>query len=276
MNFLFSADLHGNEGQYLKLFRYATECSIPLIVLGGDLSPKTPDKRNPAAQRGFFVDFLFKQTRSFPGKVFLILGNDDYKQNLPFLKEQAPLYNFEVIDKPRVCQGFTFAGYSYVPYTPFLWKDWERRDLKTDTLDALRPDVRTVGKMDFTMPYDIRSHYFDHSIEEDLENLIKDIPQDNLILITHAPPFDTVCDQMNDGGQKRSIGSVGVRRIIEKYQPLLTLHGHIHDSAENAGAYQQHIKKTVCATVSNDHQTDHVWILDITPGPPPVIERKCL
>ncbi len=276
MDFLFSADLHGNEQQYLKLFHYATECSIPLIVLGGDLSPKTPEKRNPAAQRGFFVNFLFPQIRSFPGKVFLILGNDDYRQNLPFLKEQAPKYNFNVIDTPTYFQDFVFIGYSYVPYTPFIWKDWERRDLKTDTLEALRPDVQPIGKIDFTTPYDIRPQYFNHSIEEDLETLISNIPKEKLILITHAPPFDTVCDQMNDGGHQRSIGSLGVRTIIEKYQPLLTLHGHIHDSAKNAGTYQQQLGETLCATVSNDHQTDHVWILKITLGIPLQIERTCL
>jgi len=36
---------------------------------------------------------------------------------------------------------------------------------------------------------------------------------------------------INPGGiENKHVGSVAVRKAIEQYQPLLTLHGHIHES----------------------------------------------
>jgi Icc-related predicted phosphoesterase len=41
-----------------------------------------------------------------------------------------------------------------------------------------------------------------------------------------------------------NVGSIAIRRFIEKRQPLLTLHGHIHESARLTGAWQSRIDQT--------------------------------
>jgi len=58
----------------------------------------------------------------------------------------------------------------------------------------------------------------------------------------HVPPYDTGLDTANEmnpdltlvykSGQPNPVpvGSTAVRQIIEEYQPLLALHGHIHES----------------------------------------------
>ncbi len=62
---------------------------------------------------------------------------------------------------------------------------------------------------------------------------------DHLILGLHAPPYDTQLDvapkidweSLTVQGQDTAhVGSTAVREVIEKVQPLLTLHGHIHES----------------------------------------------
>jgi len=66
---------------------------------------------------------------------------------------------------------------------------------------------------------------------------------DNCVFNFHIPPYDTVIDQapklddnlrprLQPGGglEMAPAGSIAVRRAIEKYQPLLGLHGHIHES----------------------------------------------
>jgi Icc-related predicted phosphoesterase len=62
------------------------------------------------------------------------------------------------------------------------------------------------------------------------------------ILMAHAPPYGTKIDlapalnkdlkYITKGGQLvfEHVGSKAVREVIEKYQPLLGLHGHIHES----------------------------------------------
>jgi uncharacterized protein len=47
------------------------------------------------------------------------------------------------------------------------------------------------------------------------------------IFCPHAPPEGTVCDRLRSG---QHVGSVVVRRIIEREQPDLVLCGHIHEA----------------------------------------------
>lgn len=49
----------------------------------------------------------------------------------------------------------------------------------------------------------------------------------NLILITHQPPFDTGMDKITAG---IATGSKNIREFIEKHQPLVAVSGHIHES----------------------------------------------
>lgn len=49
----------------------------------------------------------------------------------------------------------------------------------------------------------------------------------NLILIMHNPPKDTECDKIPNGVH---VGSQKLREYIEKYEPLLVVTGHIHES----------------------------------------------
>jgi Icc-related predicted phosphoesterase len=64
---------------------------------------------------------------------------------------------------------------------------------------------------------------------------------ENLICNFHAPPFDTHIDNapelrklkpvLSSGGVVLThVGSTAVRRVLTKYQPLIGLHGHIHES----------------------------------------------
>jgi len=63
----------------------------------------------------------------------------------------------------------------------------------------------------------------------------------NVILVSHVPPKDA-CDLCNDG---RNVGVPELRKIIEKFQPKLSIFGHIH---EQAGC-KSNIKDTICVNV---------------------------
>lgn len=95
------------------------------------------------------------------------------------------------------------------------------------------------------------------------------------IWVFHIPPFDSlldVCPVLDDnlrivteGGQvmMKSAGSTSVRKAIEQYSPLLTVHGHIHESAGcrkigktlsiNAGSeYAEGIMRTVMVNLEQN------------------------
>ena len=76
----------------------------------------------------------------------------------------------------------------------------------------------------------------------------------------HAPPFDTYLDvapeldkdlrPVSKAGQPSMInaGSTSVRRAIEEYQPVLGLHGHIHESKG-----VERIGKSLCINPGSDY-----------------------
>ena len=77
----------------------------------------------------------------------------------------------------------------------------------------------------------------------------------------HVPPFDTNLDvapeldanltpklSLSGGFKMASVGSKAVRAAIEKYQPLVGLHGHIHESRS-----AQKIGRTVCINPGSEY-----------------------
>ena len=51
------------------------------------------------------------------------------------------------------------------------------------------------------------------------------------------------------------VGSEAMTHFIQKHNPLLTLHGHIHESYEKTGEYKEIIGTTLCVQPgSNDYR----------------------
>jgi Icc-related predicted phosphoesterase len=92
------------------------------------------------------------------------------------------------------------------------------------------------------------------------------------IFMIHVPPHDSGLDTapildenlrptISAGDVLRGpVGSVAVRRIIEKYQPVLAVHGHIHESGG-----ERKIGKTLCINPGSEanHGILRGYIVDI-------------
>jgi len=106
---------------------------------------------------------------------------------------------------------------------------------------------------------------------------------ENTIAVLHVPPYDSgldLCPELDknlkiitQGGQvvMKSAGSKAVRTWIEKIQPVLSLHGHIHESpghvhigrtlAVNAGSeYAEAILKAAIINLENNKVKGHLLI----------------
>jgi len=109
-------------------------------------------------------------------------------------------------------------------------------------------DIHTMVSFGFSnpTPWDTPRETNEDKLHEMIEETVKDIDDyNNVIFNFHAPPKDCTLDlaPMLDtstdpptpvvkAGQSVmvSVGSTAVRKAIEKYQPLLALVGHIHES----------------------------------------------
>ncbi len=81
----------------------------------------------------------------------------------------------------------------------------------------------------------------EEQLGERIEAMVSQIPDAaRAIFNLHCPPYKSGLDEapaidadlklLHGGRALRPVGSTAVRRAIEKHQPLLSLHGHIHES----------------------------------------------
>lgn len=78
-------------------------------------------------------------------------------------------------------------------------------------------------------PFNTPLEFPEETIERELEGAVKEAlgTGKKLIFACHAPPKDTAIDKIVSGAH---VGSKAIRDLIEKYKPVLGLHGHIHEA----------------------------------------------
>ncbi len=78
-------------------------------------------------------------------------------------------------------------------------------------------------------PFDTPGEYTEEELAAALEAAAaKRDEKAPLVLVSHQPPVNTVCDRLNAGNH---VGSQVVRQFIDKHQPFFCLTGHIHEAA---------------------------------------------
>jgi Icc-related predicted phosphoesterase len=239
----FVSDLHGRLARYRSLFDAIDRDRPEAVFLGGDLLPShgfAPVEGEEPIE-DFVRDFLMPAflERACRPRVFLILGNDDPRAEEASILEGEDAGAWEYIhDRSVPFEGFQVFGYQYVPPTPFRLKDWERYDVSRYT----DPGCVSPEHGGRTHPVE-RTEVRHATIQKDLDSLTNGEDLENAIFLLHAPPHKT--RQMIDHVPLDvHVGSIAIRRFIEERQPLLTLHGHIHESTRITGEWQDRIGRT--------------------------------
>lgn len=93
----------------------------------------------------------------------------------------------------------------------------------------LAPDIAIMGLGGSTFtPFGTPSEFPESRFADWLENMWRQAREyRHVILVSHTPPYDTLCDVVND---TTHVGSVAVREFILECQPDVCLCGHIHES----------------------------------------------
>lgn len=266
----FATDIHGSERLFRKFLNAAKVYGVPILVLGGDITgkalvpcilqggkhtcqlmgkeysastqseldelfrlinyngfyPRVMDleevhrlEDDPEYHAWVFLDTVLTSVRSWLDLAgeklkgtnvtcYMMPGNDDPPQVAEVLSASGVVIN---VDEQCVqldeYHEMISLGYS----NPTPW-DTEREleeDQLLEKMEALAPCVKNVQ---------------------------------NLVVNFHAPPYDSRLDtapKLKEDFQLQTqmgqpilipVGSKSVRTFIEKYQPLLGLHGHVHES----------------------------------------------
>ncbi len=176
---------------------------------------------DPSKMEGLFREVMTERMRKWLDmivekvdldrvKVIVMPGNDDERWIDPVIKEYEDRGIIYPLDKiVGLDYGYEIVSCEYVNPTPW----------------------NTPREMD------------EKKLEKHLEKLVSKVSDmDRAIFNFHAPPYDTKLDLAPKldknlkivyvGGKPLMVhvGSKAVRKVIERHQPILGLHGHIHES----------------------------------------------
>jgi uncharacterized protein len=258
---LFVSDLHGRLDRYEKLLRVIEEERPAAVFLGGDLLPMGALPL-PGGADDFLLDWLGPRLErlrerlgpSYP-RMLVVFGNDDPRSEQESLAELERRGLLEHAHGRRIALGpHPVYGYACVPPTPFMLKDWERYDVSRYVdPGGVSPEE---GYRSVPVP---ESEAKWGTIAGDLEALVGGDDVSGALFLFHSPPHRTALDRAALGGRSVDhapldvhVGSIAIRRFIEARQPLVTLHGHVHESARLTGAWQDRLGRTVCLSAAHD------------------------
>jgi Icc-related predicted phosphoesterase len=237
MNCFFVSDLHGRLERYRKLFLAVRNEHPTAVFFGGDILPSAlktflnPDSPPQDFFEGFFIKELFQLKkdlkRHFP-KIFLILGNDDSRMEEKKILDAEKSGLLEYVHNKKVpFDSYRVFGYAYVPPSPFLLKDWEKYDVSRYVdPGSVSPEegFRSMAVLEDEVRY---------------STIAKDLAALDGKMIDHVP-LDL------------HVGSIAIKRFIEKRQPMLSLHGHIHEAPRLTQTWKDRIGKTRVFSAAHD------------------------
>ena len=260
----FVSDLHGDIDKYRKLFDAIVRLRPAGVFFGGDLLPHGFGRVGGINRhhRDFINDFLAEELMQVREKlkddypeIFVILGNDDARIEEAAVIEVATRRIWHYLHMNGVTfRGFDIYGYAHTPPSPFLFKDWERYDVSRYV------DPGCIAPTDGRLTVPVSEGELKYgTIAEDLKILAGDNDLSQAVFLFHAPPYRTKLDRAALDGKMVdyvpldvNVGSIAVHRFIEARQPLLTLHGHIHEAPRLTGSWRDNIGDTLCFTAAHD------------------------
>lgn len=263
MRILFVADIHVNPDHLERLIDAVRDSNADVLIIGGDIVPHYLPNAHAMgildAQamyiEGTLIPAVKRLKAARPIDIYIDFGNDDFMANRPLLETyQGDLLKLLHMQKYALTDHVDLIGYMMVPPTPFQRKDWE----KPDATGAPYPSNSRVRLKGYTTGTGQIEEILldlddDRTIERDLERLEEKIERP-FIFVAHCPPYDTPLDMLTS---KAHVGSISIRRFIEKWsrRNLLigSLHGHIHESPQVSNTTHTHFHD---ALVINPGQDD--------------------
>ena len=243
---IYVTDLHGSWWKYEKLLKMAEDQGIDVVINGGDVMPMEGGLQKQGQFISRFLDGYFSRFNSKKIYYLSCPGNDDMKifdtlydetcDKYPFVKNLA-LRKIEI-------RGYEFIGMNWVADYPFQLKDRCRMDMD----NFVFPHQFGKGVLSYSGGLKYLDDWFSYArtlptIEEELEQLIRPNNMRKCVYVIHMPPCDLGLDVCSD---YMEVGSRAIYKFLEKNQPLLSLHGHIHESQIMSGEWFSKLGDTTC------------------------------
>jgi len=163
---------------------------------------------------------IIKQLNNLSVPVFLVHGNVDNK------------YEADTYDPKR--KKNLWKWYDQDHFTPLLKK---YKNIKEFTYSYVKfQDYIFIGAYGQTFPGKVKSKNYQKSkikLNKLFKKFSKENKQGKVIFVSHNVPYNTRLDKISMKADKKVInkhyGAKLIKRTISKYQPILSIAGHIHE-----------------------------------------------
>jgi len=246
MRILYTSDLHGAVWKFSRAVKRAQERDARLLVHGGDLLPHSADVKTG---RAFIEDQLnrhFEACAKAGLECLAYLGNDDPMALDEIFDATCRRHSgiHHLAQRKLVMEGFEFIGMNWVVDYPFQIKDRCRMDTPDYVFQKqLGPGLLSTPDGWHELPDWIAHAKTLPTLADELERLPKPADFKRAVYVIHMPPAKLGLDVCGNGMR---VGSEALHRFIERYQPRLTLHGHIHESPRAGRRWKARLGQTVC------------------------------
>ena len=250
MKILYVTDLHGDKEKYRKTLDLAIEKEISVIVNGGDMLPKLGERHleQPEFINGFLRDY-FRELQDNNITYLTMLGNDDLLAVDTLFEDVCGEFEnvHNIASKKIYIEGYEIIGMNYILDHPFGCKD----RVITETRHIPQRQLSPFAGISNEHGYDRIFNWFEYSRTElpQMCDVLDGLPApenpQRAIYVMHMPPAGLKLGQLLY--QDLDIGSADIYDFLKVKQPLLTLHGHIHESPDTEkGTWINQIGRTTC------------------------------
>lgn len=265
MKILYVTDLHGDKNKYRKSLEIAMKQEIRVIVNGGDMLPKLGERHTeqPLFIKGFLSNY-FSILQEHNITYLNMLGNDDLLSvdNL-FEQTCGGFANVHNIAGKKICiDEYEFIGMNQILDHPFGCKD----RVVTETDYIPQRQLSFFAGISNEYGYDRIFDWLEYSKTELplMCGILKELPEPEspkkTVYVMHMPPAGLHLGQLLY--QDLDIGSVDIYEFLKAKQPLLSLHGHIHESPDTEkGSWMNQIGTTTCIQQGRQSLAIVVWFM---------------
>jgi len=270
MRVYYATDIHGSEVCWRKFLNAGRFYNADVVILGGDITGKAVVPVVAAAGGGYLVrqfsgdrvldadevaasearirDMGFYPYRTTEDELEAVWDNPEAVNEIFLSLMRSTLARWLDLAAERLSgtwiRLYAMEGNDDPPELYGMLRD---TNVLTETEDRLVDLGEGITMVSYgysnPTPWHTPRELDDDELERRIDKLAAQVTRpERAIFNLHVPPARTAIDKAPalDGSLKpvvkggavvmQSVGSEGVRRILERHQPMLGLHGHIHES----------------------------------------------